>query len=331
MDIRKIIREEVEKIIHSEPEVIQINSDEGSVFGVIHFDREHLKNWETKERVQPGFDTISDDELFPVGILKNINVDEEHMNQGFGSELLEEFLAECVLCQYVVLIADTSEENGFDIIDWYKSKGFAIFGESGGMPVMIKKINEKPMDDSLNEERKTNDSKYEFSPLEIWEKLDEIKSIGKKLDSSTSDNIENIKVISTGERLGRRLAEVEYPDGTIVLFYKSLKGTSGKEKGGWFPIPGFVNASSRALGISSGWFIKQNGVSDRYGVKTFQDTADYLLENEDSLSEIFLSVGNNPVPKPGIVRKFPDRKEGGNKLNIAVNDGPHEFPEAEDF
>jgi len=139
MNIRRIIREELDKIINPQPEVIEIDYEEGSVFGVVHFDRKHLKNWEAKEKVQPDFDTIPDDELFPVGILKNINVDEDYRNQGFGVDLLENFLTECSHCQYIVLIADTSEENDFNIIDWYKSYGFNIFGESGGMPVMIKK------------------------------------------------------------------------------------------------------------------------------------------------------------------------------------------------
>lgn len=142
MDIRRIIREEIRKVISPPPEVIEIDYDEGSVHGVIHFDREHLNNWVEKEKIQPGFDTIPDDELFPIGILKNINVDEEYRNQGFGIDLMENFLTECSHCSYVVLIADTGEENNFNLIDWYKSFGFAIFGESGGMPVMIKKMND---------------------------------------------------------------------------------------------------------------------------------------------------------------------------------------------
>lgn len=147
MDIRRIIREELDKVMNPKPEVIEIDYDEGSVFGVVHFDRKHLKNWEVKERVQPDFDTIDDEDLFPIGILKNINVDQEHQGQGFGIDLVENFLTECSHCSYVVLIADLGElqREGFNLIEWYKQFGFTIWGESSGNPVMIKKM------DSLEE------------------------------------------------------------------------------------------------------------------------------------------------------------------------------------
>jgi ribosomal protein S18 acetylase RimI-like enzyme len=142
MDIRRIIREELQKVLNPPPEVIEMDWDEGSIFGIVHFDREHLNNWVALERIQPNFDTIPDDKLFPIGILKNINVNEEYRGQGFGVDLMENFLTECSHCQYVVLIADLGEEQreDFNLIDWYKSFGFTIFGESGGNPVMIKKV-----------------------------------------------------------------------------------------------------------------------------------------------------------------------------------------------
>jgi len=144
MDIRKIIREEVEKVMSPQPEVIQMDTEEGSFFGVVHFDREHLRNWVAKERVEPDFDTIEDDELFPVGILKNINVDEEYQGEGYGVDLMESFLTECSHCSYIVLIVDLdeSQRKGFSLIDWYKSFGFGIWGEASGNPVMIKKLKE---------------------------------------------------------------------------------------------------------------------------------------------------------------------------------------------
>jgi ribosomal protein S18 acetylase RimI-like enzyme len=188
VDLRRIIREEIEKVMTPQPEVIQIDYDNGSIFGVVHHDREHLNNWAAKERVQPDFDTISDSELFPIGILKNINVNEEHRGQGHGADLFDRFMVECSHCAYVVLIADTDESNDFDLIDWYKRQGFTIWGESGGMPVMVKKM--------------------------------------------------------------------------------------------------------------------------------------------DSLEEIDLSIGHNPGFKPGIGRHFPQEKEGGDSLNLSVDDGPHQFPKS---
>ena len=186
-------------------------------------------------------------------------------------------------------------------------------------------------DKMMNEGHRTVDSNYEFPPIKIWEKIDELKSIGSRLDNNYSDNIANLQVLSTGERSGRLLAEVGYPDGTVVLFYKSSKGTSGKEKGGWFPIPGFTNASAPVLRVPNGWFIKTEGVDDRYGVKTFQGTADYLKANEDSIDEIYLPVNNYSDSKAGFGDQFPSEKKGGNSLNISSNDGPRQFPDEEDL
>lgn len=186
-------------------------------------------------------------------------------------------------------------------------------------------------DKMMNEGHRTVDSNYEFPPIKIWEKIEELKSIGSKLDNNYSDNIANLQILSTGERSGRLLAEIGYPDGTVILFYKSSKGTSGKEKGGWFPIPGFTNASAPVLGVPNGWFIKTEGVDDRYGIKTFQGTADYLKANEGNIDEIYLSVNNYLGGKPGAGAEFPSEKEGGNSLNISAKGGPREFPSEEDL
>jgi len=204
------------------------------------------------------------------------------------------------------------------------SFGFAIFGESGENPV-------KKMNQLMSEGHTTRDSNYEFGPFEIWPKIGELKSIGKKLDSNYSYNIANLQVLSTGERSGRALAEIGYPDGTVVLFYKSSKGTSGKEKGGWFPIPGFLDSDALGIGLKKGWFFKTDGVDDRYGFKTFQGTADYLKANESRLEEIDLSINSSAKSRPGIDRQFPKKEEGGDSLNISVSDGPHEFPNEEDL
>jgi len=144
MDIRKIIREEVEKTMNPPPEPINIDWEEGSVFGVVHFDREHLNNWIKSEKIQANFDSISDKDIFPIGILKNINVEEEYRGQGFGLDLMDSFLVECSHCSYITLIADLDEEQreNFNIVDWYKSFGFSIFGKSGKNIVMIKKADD---------------------------------------------------------------------------------------------------------------------------------------------------------------------------------------------
>lgn len=186
---------------------------------------------------------------------------------------------------------------------------------------------------AIMNENITKDSNYDFPNGEVWQRLESLKSAGAKLDSNYSDNIAGLQVLSTGERSGRALAEIGYPDGTVVLFYSSMKGTGSKTQGEWYPIAGF--AAEASMRIPKGWFIKERGIDNRYGVKTFQGTADYLSANEDNLGkedieEIDMSA-SGPGLKPGIQRHFPKEKEGGHSLNISVSDGPHEFPQEEDL
>jgi hypothetical protein len=143
----------------------------------------------------------------------------------------------------------------------------------------------------LNEyvEHTTVSSNYEFnaSPYEVSKKLNDIEYVGKKLDSNFLENIENLQVLSVSERDGKLICEIGYPDGTVVLFYKSEKGTGGKGKGQWFPIPGFTKNAfeNRGQTFPEGWFVKGTleDVAKRYGSKVFNYTADYLLANENDI------------------------------------------------
>ena len=175
---------------------------------------------------------------------------------------------------------------------------------------------------TLMEGHKTNDSNYEFDHHETTSELNKMISKGSSLDSDVSGNLSDLQVLSTGERSGRLLAEIRYPDGTVILFYKSMKGTSEKSQGAWYPIPGFSKYR--------GWFIKDTRIKQMYDSQVFQGTADYLSANENALEEIDLSIGGHGT-KPGQPRRFPQDDEGGHSLNLSVSDGPHQFPKEEDL
>jgi hypothetical protein len=132
-------------------------------------------------------------------------------------------------------------------------------------------------------------SNYEFyaSPYVVSKMLNDIRNVGKHLDSNFLKNIEGLQVLSINERDGKLVCEIGYPDGTVVLFYKSGRGTSGKQKGSWFPIPGFTRNAFENRGqiFPEGWFVKGSlsEVSNRYGSRVFNYTADYLLANENEI------------------------------------------------
>ena len=63
-----------------------------------------------------------------VGLLKNINVFENRRGQGYGNDLIGQFLDEAISnsANAVILIADAGEEQpeGFVLESWYESQGF---------------------------------------------------------------------------------------------------------------------------------------------------------------------------------------------------------------
>ena len=127
----------------------------------------------------------------------------------------------------------------------------------------------------------TPDADYEVAAADYDNKLTQLKDKGALLDQNVDQNVSGLEVISTGEREGRLITEVKYPDGQTQLFYKSSEGTTGKVQGEWYPIAGFIN--ERAGRFPKGWFIKDFGVNNRYDSQVFQGTADYLLTNEGVL------------------------------------------------
>ena len=179
--------------------------------------------------------------------------------------------------------------------------------------------------------KKTKDKEYDVNPNNVLYKIDMLIKKGGDLDNSSLKNIKEIKVLSRGERSGRKLAEIEYPDGTIVLFYNSKKGSGSKTQGVWYPIAGFALGNYGRM--PSGWFLKVSGVSDFYNSNIFKKTSEFLSKEnveKQEIEEIDLSV-NHTSGKPGIQRKFPQEKEGGHSLNLSVSDGPHKFPNEENF
>lgn len=77
-----------------------------------------------------------------------------------------------------------------------------------------------------------------------------LKSFSDKLPTNIKFNPSKVKVLQKSNIAGREVAEVQLENGSKVLFYKSSGanvGTTGKQAGEWFAIPGFAK---------DGWFIK---------------------------------------------------------------------------
>ena len=118
-----------------------INADVkgGNISGVIHKDKQRILNWAEKERISPEAINIISKLQTPMAILKNINVEEEARNQGTGTDLLQQFLDKAYNMP-ILLISDEGEENAFGLTSWYEKYGFEYIGESGGYPVLLKRV-----------------------------------------------------------------------------------------------------------------------------------------------------------------------------------------------
>jgi len=118
---------------------IPISEDEyiGEVHGIIHFKKEYLDNWLYLEKVELNIDENLIE--FPVAILKNINVEKDYRNIGYGNEAMETFLDAASEAKSIILIADLMTDNKFDLVKWYEGYGFEIIGKSSGNPVMMLK------------------------------------------------------------------------------------------------------------------------------------------------------------------------------------------------
>lgn len=79
-----------------------------------------------------------------IAILTNMSVEEEYRGDGLGTELLEGFIDDAVekQAEAIILVADTGENNEFNLVEWYEEYGFEIIhGHEESFPVMLRKMN----------------------------------------------------------------------------------------------------------------------------------------------------------------------------------------------
>ena len=135
----KLLLENWREYIEDDSENIDIEVEGGSLSGVVHNDIRRVLNWAEKERTSPEtIETIGTLKA-PIAILKNIHVEEESRNQGIGTDLLQQFLDKAYDMP-ILLISDEGEENAFGLTNWYEKYGFEYIGESGGHPVLLKRV-----------------------------------------------------------------------------------------------------------------------------------------------------------------------------------------------
>lgn len=127
------------------PKMIDIEEDFGSVQGyAVDSNREQLENWMTGFHV---YDEVLIKDIRSrfkrIAILKNLNVNEDERNNGYGNDLFEAFKEQAIYddADAILLIADTGEGNEFDLVKWYERLGFRRL-TNGSDPLMLLVLNE---------------------------------------------------------------------------------------------------------------------------------------------------------------------------------------------
>jgi len=112
---------------------IMIEHDHGSAEGyVTDTNSEQFINWfNNRHKIydQTMIDKFKD-KYKSVAFLNNMNVDEDSRGNGYGSEILEDFISDASMHypDAIILIADTeeSQNDGFDLVKFYEGYDFEI-------------------------------------------------------------------------------------------------------------------------------------------------------------------------------------------------------------
>lgn len=120
----------------------------GSVKGTIAHDiygiAEVINKYGDTEIILEILDGEYGQELYPISILENINIDKDYRGKGKGKELYLEYERWSMMneCQYSMLVSDKGEQQleGFVLDNWYKSLGYSKIANLSGNSVMIKDL-----------------------------------------------------------------------------------------------------------------------------------------------------------------------------------------------
>jgi GNAT superfamily N-acetyltransferase len=120
--------------------------DYGYVNGVIYHNWYNITNWFTKYGDFVAADIIvkelKDMVDLPIAFLDSINIYDDYRGRGHGNALYDMFeeyaLDNGVSCILLISDSDESQVDGFNLDNWYYSKGFEKIGVINGNIAMIK-------------------------------------------------------------------------------------------------------------------------------------------------------------------------------------------------
>jgi hypothetical protein len=125
-------------------------------------------------------------------------------------------------------------------------------------------------------------SKWSTNPENYRSLISSMEQKLSKLKNFKFKGKEDLNVVGSEKISGREVLEVKLPTNDTVLIYRSSGsnvGSTGKNAGEWFVIPGFSNKSWNEL--PDGWFIKTEESINltKGGNQYMTDMSNWLFKN----------------------------------------------------
>ena len=106
---------------------------------VVDSDKPQLTNYLSSQGADNNLINQLKQKYKTIAIIRNMYVDEDQRGQGYGNQLVNDAIDDAAgnLADAIICVADMSEDNNINLVQWYKNFGFEVIGKAGSDPVMV--------------------------------------------------------------------------------------------------------------------------------------------------------------------------------------------------
>jgi predicted GNAT family N-acyltransferase len=106
---------------------------------VVDSDKPQLTNYLSSQGADNNLINQLKQKYKTIAIIRNMYVDEDQRGQGYGNQLVSDAIDDAVgsLADAIICVADMSEDNNINLVQWYENFGFEVIGKAGSDPVMV--------------------------------------------------------------------------------------------------------------------------------------------------------------------------------------------------
>lgn len=106
---------------------------------VVDSDKPQLTNYLSSQGADNNLINQLKQKYKTIAIIRNMYVDEDQRGQGYGNQLVNDAIDDAAgnLADAIICVADMSEDNNINLVQWYQNFGFEVIGKAGSDPVMV--------------------------------------------------------------------------------------------------------------------------------------------------------------------------------------------------